>query len=417
MERHFSKKDVSKSSAGTKENRVADLGLVKPTDEFHHDNRDDAKTAYLQMGPCKPFGHKVPQGKSQTRGFVESWLGQFDWLQYNIDKDAAYCFYCYLCKPQKTSNVGNATFTKVGFKNWKNTNDAFKEHAQAIDCFRSNARKGALHFNNQRKSVQHVWTVTSAADEEAYKARLTTMLEMLEWYRKKDSKAALVTGENAPGNNQMSCPIVQKDLVRACAEETSEIVCELNNRFPERSTQLLRRVACLDPGDSFANFEVDKLFELAKIYVDDLSDYDCLRLLDELPIFIDEVRNDNDFSTCIDLGNLTEKMVQTDRYTHFPLVCHLIELALTIIRTERRNKVNDDWLNSSMISIQQDLFASVEDEKILKRFQDLKLRMAAKMEWSVKTCYVQFPDSTFMENPKSLFNQCAYTNVPRGPRL
>ena len=154
-----------------------------------------------------------------------------------------------------------------------------------------------------------------------------------------------------------------------------QIVCELNNRFPERSTQLLRRVACLDPGDSFANFEVDKLFELAKIYVDDLSDYDCLRLLDELPIFIDEVRNDNDFSTCIDLGNLTEKMVQTDRYTHFPLVCHLIELALTIIRTERRNKVNDDWLNSSMISIQQDLFASVEDEKILKRFQDLSNRI------------------------------------------
>jgi hypothetical protein len=253
MERHLSKKDVSKTSAGTKENRVTDLGLVKPTDEFHHDIRDDARTAYLQMGPCKPSGHKFPQGKSQTRGFVESWLGRFDWLQYNIDKDAAYCFYCYLFKPQKTSNSGNGTFTKVGFKNWKNTNDAFKEHAQAIDGFHSNARKGALHFNNQRKSVQHVWTVTSAADEEAYKARLNIMfgiarfvllqalvfrghdesktsrnkgnfLEMLEWYRNKDPKAALVTGENAPGNNLMSCPIVQKNLVRACAEEASEVI-------------------------------------------------------------------------------------------------------------------------------------------------------------------------------------------------
>jgi hypothetical protein len=98
-----------------------------------------------------------------------------------------------------------------------------------------------------------VWTVTSAAEEEAYKARLTVMLgiakflllqalafrghdesktsknkgnflEMLEWYRKKDPKAALVTGENAPANNQMSCPMVQKDLVRACAEETSDLI-------------------------------------------------------------------------------------------------------------------------------------------------------------------------------------------------
>jgi hypothetical protein len=47
---------------------------------------------------------------------------------------------------------------------------------------------------------------------------------MLEWYRKKDPKVAMVTGENAPGNNKMSCLNVQKDLVRACTEETSEAI-------------------------------------------------------------------------------------------------------------------------------------------------------------------------------------------------
>ena len=98
-----------------------------------------------------------------------------------------------------------------------------------------------------------MWAVTTATEEEAYKARLTIMLgiarflllqalafrgrdesktsknkgnflEMLDWYRKKDPKAALMTGENALGNNQMSCPTVQKDLVRACVEETSELI-------------------------------------------------------------------------------------------------------------------------------------------------------------------------------------------------
>jgi hypothetical protein len=55
---------------------------------------------------------------------------------------------------------------------------------------------------------------------------------MLEWYRKKDPKTALVTGENAPGNNQMSCPTVQKDLVRACAEEASELMkSEIEDRW------------------------------------------------------------------------------------------------------------------------------------------------------------------------------------------
>ncbi|XP_072147524.1 uncharacterized protein [Setaria viridis] len=166
-----------------------------------------------------------------------------------------------------------------------------------------------------------------------------------------------------------------------------KIYCELNNRFPERSTQLLRCVACLDPRDSFANFELQKLVELAKIYKDDFCDYDCIKLAGDLHIFINEVKNDDNFDTC----NLAEKMVQTGRDTAFPLMYRLIELALilpvttttierafsamNIIKTERRNKMNNDWLNSSMMCyIERDLFASIEDEKILKRFQGLRNR-------------------------------------------
>jgi len=167
-------------------------------------------------------------------------------------------------------------------------------------------------------------------------------------------------------------------------------ICELSNRFLERTTQLLRCISCLDLTNRFANFEIHKLVELAKIYKEDFTDYECVKLRGDL-VFIDEVRNDKDFDSCIDLGSLAEKMVQSDRHTHFPLVYRLIELALilpvatatverafsamNIIKTERRNKMNDDWLNSSMICfIERDLFASIEDEKILKRFQGLRNR-------------------------------------------
>nr|XP_034569857.1 zinc finger MYM-type protein 1-like [Setaria viridis] len=274
MEKYYAKKDATKSSgsAETIESRVeqkrprieldmrdivADPGQRKPIDDFHHDIRDEARRAYLQIGPYRPAGHKFPKtkkdGKGQSRGFVGSWFDQFDWLEYSVAKDAAYGFYCYLFKPQQAGFHSNDTFTKVGFRNWKNAKNCFKEHAQSIDGFHNNARKRALDFKNQRQSVEHVRTVTSAAEEEAYKAHLSIMLgiarflllqalafrghdesktsrnkgnfmEMLEWYRKKDPKAALVTGENAPGNNQMSSPMVQKDLARACAEETSELI-------------------------------------------------------------------------------------------------------------------------------------------------------------------------------------------------
>ena len=172
-----------------------------------------------------------------------------------------------------------------------------------------------------------------------------------------------------------------------------QIICELNNRFPERSTQLLRCVACLDPTNEFANFEIEKLVELAKIYYADFSDYECEKLRTELENFMDEVKHDEDeeFCSCIDLGGLAEKMVKTDRHTYFPLVYRLIELALilpvatatverafsamNIIKTDRRNKMNDDWMNNSMICyIERDLFASIEDDKILKRFQGLRNR-------------------------------------------
>jgi len=40
---------------------------------------------------------------------------------------------------------------------------------------------------------------------------------------------------------------------------------------------------------------------------------------------------------------------------------------MNIIKNERRNKMNDDWMNNSMICyIKRDLFASVDDEKNFK---------------------------------------------------
>jgi hypothetical protein len=47
--------------------------------------------------------------------------------------------------------------------------------------------------------------------------------------------------------------------------------------------------------------------------------------------------------------------------------------AMNIIKTELRNKLNHDCMNNSMICyIERDLFASIEDEKILKHFQGLR---------------------------------------------
>jgi hypothetical protein len=137
-----------------------------------------------------------------------------------------------------------------------------------------------------------------------------------------------------------------------------QLIVELNNRFGERSTQLLRCIACLDPRNSFANFDGDKLIEVAKLYGADFSIYGCIVLKDQLEIFIIDMRADLDFLSCNDLGGLAVRMVQSDRHVVFPLLYRLIELALilpvatisverafsamNIIRTELRNKTGDE---------------------------------------------------------------------------
>jgi len=144
-----------------------------------------------------------------------------------------------------------------------------------------------------------------------------------------------------------------------------QIIVEMNNRFAERSTQLLRCITCLDPRNSFANYDRSKILELAQIYKDDFSSYDLLCLREQIDIFIGEVRNDSNFANCHNLGDLAIKMVQSERHIVFQLVYRLIVLALTLpvatatverafsamkfVKNELRSKMGGEWLNHRMI--------------------------------------------------------------------
>jgi hypothetical protein len=69
-------------------------------------------------------------------------------------------------------------------------------------------------------------------DESSSSTNRGNFLEMLEWYKNKDPKAASVLGVNAPKNCQMIAPEIQKDLVKACAHETRNvIISELKGRL------------------------------------------------------------------------------------------------------------------------------------------------------------------------------------------
>ncbi len=164
------------------------------------------------------------------------------------------------------------------------------------------------------------------------------------------------------------------------------ITTEFDHRFNEVSSELVQNFSCLDPRDSFARFNVNKLARLTEIYHEDFSNYEREHIQDTLELFIIHMRRIEDFRACLDIASLAKKMVELERHIMFPTVYRLIELALLlpvatatverafsamkIIKTELRNKMSHGWLNDLMVCyIERGIFKSLDLGKIKEDFQ------------------------------------------------
>ncbi|KAH7679456.1 Ribonuclease H-like protein [Dioscorea alata] len=229
---------------------ASDPGLQKPIEDFDFEIRDQVRREYLTRGPCQPIGHNFPHkdyGK-QKRSFQDSWFKQHPWLEYSITKDVAFCFWCYLFKPSRGSRMGEDAFTKMGFNNWKKALEKFVEHIGAVNSMHNDARVKFQGFQSQRQSVSHLLAAHSHEMEVAYRICLTAVLdvtrfllkqglpfrgndessnslnkgnflELLGWYSLRNEEVWKTINQNAPGNNQLTSPKIQKELANACATD------------------------------------------------------------------------------------------------------------------------------------------------------------------------------------------------------
>lgn len=51
-------------------------------------------------------------------------------------------------------------------------------------------------------------------------------LELLRWYTNDVEIVRLVVNENVPKNNQMTSSLIQNELVRACAKESTDVIID-----------------------------------------------------------------------------------------------------------------------------------------------------------------------------------------------
>lgn len=165
---------------------------------------------------------------------------------------------------------------------------------------------------------------------------------------------------------------------------------ELESRFSETSTKLLLFMACLNPNNSFAAFDKNKLIQLARLYPNDFSDMDLEILNDQLETYILDMLNSSEFLNLNGIGDLAQKMVETKRDKVFSMVYLLIKLALTlsvsitversfsnmkIVKNRIRNKMGDQWMNDNLVAyIEKEVFADVANQDISNMFDKMKTR-------------------------------------------
>ncbi|KAH7973662.1 hypothetical protein HPB49_003722 [Dermacentor silvarum] len=101
-----------------------------PRDDLHTDRR-----TRLMRGTIQPRLNCYPQKQTAngTRKFCARWYDKFNWLQYSIEKDAAFCFYCRAFPQQSSAWKGHSdpAFVSVGFNRWKKAVEKFRVHEKS----------------------------------------------------------------------------------------------------------------------------------------------------------------------------------------------------------------------------------------------------------------------------------------------
>jgi hypothetical protein len=166
---------------------------------------------------------------------------------------------------------------------------------------------------------------------------------------------------------------------------------ELNSRFDEVNTELLRCMASFSPAKSFAAFNVENLVKLANFYPHDFSFEEKNQLPFQLTHYINDVRNDQNFTNLEGLAELSMMLVKKDKVDRYNIVYKLLKLVLVLpvatagverifstmnyIKNKLRNKMGQDYLNDSLVTfIEREFFLQTKDENIINRFQSMKDR-------------------------------------------
>ncbi|XP_073152649.1 uncharacterized protein [Henckelia pumila] len=118
----------------------------------------------------------------QNRRFQKCWFEQFSWLEYSPNKDAAFCFPCFLFQ-EKTARY--SAFTVDGFRSWKRVNDgkrcAFLMHTGGPTSPHNSSLQSMSVLMNVSGHIDKLMNAQTSEEVKKNKLRLKTTIESIRW--------------------------------------------------------------------------------------------------------------------------------------------------------------------------------------------------------------------------------------------
>ncbi|XP_066374592.1 uncharacterized protein [Miscanthus floridulus] len=232
-----------------------DPGERLPIKDYHVNDQDAIRRAYITKGPCKPYIHYFLYRNigDTPRRFSLQWLYNYEWLEYSIKKDSVFCFICYLFK----KGSGSDAFVVNGWDNWNIGNAALIKHNGSKAHKAAQARY--IGFINPKVAIDYHIDKWTNEELRLYKKKITyslrcikfLLLQGLAFRRNDESEESSNRGNfiellkflagnsdevnkyvlnNAPGNCTLTSPKIQKQIIHCCAIETrKKIIKELGD--------------------------------------------------------------------------------------------------------------------------------------------------------------------------------------------
>ncbi|XP_063941186.1 uncharacterized protein LOC108201214 [Daucus carota subsp. sativus] len=226
-------KFVTRSRAPVEEQEVelgnlpADPGLRIPISDYHPNLKGKVRRAYLQKGACQP-SHNFKKRKigNLLRRFNLNWFNEYKlWLGYSVEKEAAFCLYCYLFKSD--NKQGGDAFVKEGFDAW-NKKERLDLHVGGPNSGHNQAQRKCEDLMKQNQYIDVTLNRHSEQIKNEYRIRLGASVDCLRFLLRQgialrghdESNGSINQGNFLDGNLKISSPDIQHDIVNASAVET-----------------------------------------------------------------------------------------------------------------------------------------------------------------------------------------------------